>query len=155
MAVQRIEGDGAVRDMEFAEQFLRGGDFVGLLVDIDMRQDQAGFGVERVQQLGCFAVGEIVEASPEHLAIERDGALRSADRSVQKTGGMAAESLLDGLWIKPLEDVANGGMGRRALSAQTEGGVQSATVHRDEGLDGAIGIAAGDHGEDREQHNVG
>ena len=70
-----------MRDLEFAEQLLRGGDLVGLLVDIDMRQDQAGFGVERMQQLGCFAVGEIVEASSEHLAIKRDGALRSTDRT--------------------------------------------------------------------------
>jgi hypothetical protein len=73
--MQRIEGDGAVRGLEFTEQLLHGGDLVGLLVDIDMRQDQAGFRVERMQQLGCFAVGEIVEASPEHLAIKRDGAL--------------------------------------------------------------------------------
>jgi hypothetical protein len=88
--MQRIEGDGAVGDLEFAEQLLRGGDLVGLLVDVDMRQDHAGFGVERVQQSGCIAVGEIVEASPEHLAIKRDGALRSAERTVQQTGGMAA-----------------------------------------------------------------
>jgi hypothetical protein len=113
LAVQDMKGDGAVRGLQFAEQLLCGGDFVVLLVDIDMRQDQVGFGVKRVQQLGCFAVGEIVEASPEHLAIERDGALRSADRTVQKTGGMAAESLLEGLRIKPLEDVANRGMRRR------------------------------------------
>ena len=42
-----IEGDDAVRDMEFAEQLLRGGDFV-----------------EGVQHLGRLAIGEIVEASP-------------------------------------------------------------------------------------------
>src|SRR5271156_818081 len=139
--MQRIEGDGAVRDLEFAEQLLRGRDLVGLLVNIDMRQHQAGFGVERMQQLGCSAVGEIVEASPEHLAIKRDGALRRAERTVQQTGGMAAEGLLNGLRIKPLEDVANGGMGRRTLPVQTEGSVQSAAVYRDEGFDGTIGIA--------------
>jgi hypothetical protein len=61
--VQRIEGDGAVRDLEFAEQLLRGGDLVGRLVDIDMRQDQVGFGVERVQQLSrmrCTAYSPVV-----------------------------------------------------------------------------------------------
>ena len=75
--------------------------------------------------------------------------------TVQKAGGMAAEGLLDGLRIKPLKDVANGGMGRRAFPAQTEGRVQSAAVYLDEGLDGAIGITTGDHGKDREQQNVG
>jgi hypothetical protein len=29
-----------------------------------------------VQQLGCFAVSEIVETSPEHLSIKCHGALR-------------------------------------------------------------------------------
>jgi hypothetical protein len=153
--MQRIEGDGAVRNMELAEQLLRGGDLVGLLVDIDMRQDQADFGVERVQQLGCFAVSEIVETSPEHLAIKRDGGSRRPGHTVQKARGMTAEGPLDGRRIKALQDVANGGMGRRALPAQTEGGVQPAAVHRDEGLDGAIRVATGDHGKDREQHNVG
>jgi hypothetical protein len=42
-----------------------------------------------------------------------------------------------------------------ALSAQTEGRVQPAAVHRDESFDRAIGIAPGDHGEDREQQDVG
>jgi hypothetical protein len=154
-AVQRIEGDGAVRELEFAEYLLRVRNIVGLLVDIDVRQDQAGFGVERMQQLGCFAVGEIVEASPEHLAIKRDGALRSADRTIQETGGMAAEGLLNRLGIKPLEDLANAGMGRHTLPARTEGSVQSAAVYRDEGFDGTIGIATGHHGKDREQQNVG
>jgi hypothetical protein len=67
---------------------------------------------------------------------------------------MAAENLLDALRIKALQDVANGGMGWRALPAQTKGGVQSAAVHRDERFDRAIRVAAGHHGEDREQQNV-
>ena len=49
MTVQRIEGDSAVRNMEFAKQLLRGGNLIGLLIDVDMRQDQAEFGVPRVK----------------------------------------------------------------------------------------------------------
>jgi hypothetical protein len=56
-----IEGDDAVRDMEFAEQLLRGGDFVGLFRGIDVCQDETGFDVEGVQHLGRLAIGEIVE----------------------------------------------------------------------------------------------
>ena len=52
MAVQRIEGDGAVRNMEFAKQLLRGGNLIGLLIDVDMRRDQAEFGVPRVKPKG-------------------------------------------------------------------------------------------------------
>ena len=76
LAVHGIEGDDAVRDIEFAEQLLRGGDFVGLFLDIDVRQDEAGFDVEGVQHLGRLAIGEIVEASSERLAVDRDGASR-------------------------------------------------------------------------------
>ena len=80
---------------------------------------------------------------------------RRVGRIVQKARGMAVEYLLDALRIKTLEDVANGGMGRRTLPAQTEGSVQSAAVYRDESFDRTIGIATGHHGKDREQQNVG
>ena len=46
-------------------------------------------------------------------------------------------------------------MGGCALPVQAEGGIQSATVHLDERLDGAEGIAAGDHGKDGEQQKMG
>lgn len=138
MAVQRIEGDRAVRNVEFAKQLLRGGNLIRLLIDVGMRQDQTEFGVEGVQQLGCFAVPEIVETSTENLSIERNGALQRTTRTVQKTRGMAAEYLLDVLRIKTLEDVANGGVGWCALPVQTEGGVQSAAMHGDERFDRAI-----------------
>jgi hypothetical protein len=58
--VQRIEGDRALRDIELAKQLLYGRDLVGFFVDIDVRQDQARSGIERVQHLGCFAVSEIM-----------------------------------------------------------------------------------------------
>src|SRR5208283_5160094 len=74
LAVQSVKGDDAVRDVEFANQPLRGGDLVGLFLDIDVGQDHARFGIECVQQLGRLAVAEIVETAPQRLAVERDGA---------------------------------------------------------------------------------
>jgi hypothetical protein len=50
--VQRIKGDRAVRNMELAKQLLYGGNLVGLLIDVDMRQDQVKFGVPRVKPKG-------------------------------------------------------------------------------------------------------
>jgi hypothetical protein len=109
--MQCIEGGGGVRERKFAQQLLGGGDLVGLLVDIDMRQDQAGLGVERVQQLSRLTVPELVETAPQRLAIQRGEALRKINRTVQKTHCMPAESLFDSFWIQALEDGANGGMG--------------------------------------------
>jgi hypothetical protein len=71
--VHGVERDDAAGKLKFAEQLLRGGDLIGLLRDIDMRQDQAGLDVESVQQLGGLTIVEIVEASSECLAIERYG----------------------------------------------------------------------------------
>jgi hypothetical protein len=68
---------------------------------------------------------------------------------------VSAENLLDRLRIEALEDVANGGVGRRTLPVQAEGGVQSATMHFGESRDGTIGIGAGDDGKDGEQQNMG
>lgn len=144
-----------MREIEFAKQTLRGGDLVGLFRDIGVRQDQTGFGIERVQHLGCLSVAEIVEATLEGLPVERDGASRRIGCLAPQSGGVMAENLLDRRWVQALEDVADGGMGRRALPAQTEGRVQPTAMHRDERFDGPKGIAAGYHGEDREQQNVG
>jgi hypothetical protein len=65
--VHGVERDDAVAHLQFAEQLLGCGDLIGLCLDVDMRQDQAGFDVESVQHLGRLAVIEIVEASPECL----------------------------------------------------------------------------------------
>jgi len=67
---------------------------------------------------------------------------------------MTAQHLLDRLWIQTLQNVANGGVRWRTLSVQTECGAQPAAMHLDEGLDRTEGVAAGDHGEDREQQDV-
>jgi hypothetical protein len=50
--VQGIQGDDALRDLEFTKQPLRGGDLIGFFVDIDVRQNQAGFGIPRVKPKG-------------------------------------------------------------------------------------------------------
>ena len=68
--MQGIQGDDALCDLEFTKQLLCGRDLVGLLVDIDVCQNQAGFGIESVQHLGRLVVGKIVEASPERFSIQ-------------------------------------------------------------------------------------
>ena len=128
-----VERDNAVGDLQFAEQLLGCGNLIGLCLDVDMRQDQAGFDVESVQNLGRLTIIEIVEASPECLPIERDGSPRRIGSGVTQSGGMAAEHPFDVLRIETLKDVADRGMGGRTLPAQAEGGVQPATVHLNQG----------------------
>ena len=144
--MQSIKGDDTVGDVEFADQLLRGGDLVGLFLNIDMRQDNAGLSIECVQQLGRLAITEIVETTPQRLAVERDGASCWMGRLGRQSGGVAAEDLLNSLWIEALEDVANGGMSGRAFPVQPKGGVQLAAVDLDERLDGSKGVSAGHDG---------
>ena len=96
-----IKGNDAVRDIEFAEQLLRGGDFVGLFLDIDVCQDETGFDVEGVQHLGRLAIGEIVEASSECLAVDRDDASRRIGNGAAQTSGVLAENLLTAWGSRP------------------------------------------------------
>ena len=120
-----------------------------------MGQDQAGFDIKCVQQLGRLAVVEVVEASPERLPVQGNVAPRWIGCGIAQTSGVAAEHPLDCLWIEALEDIANSCMSGRTLPAQTEGGVQPAAMHLDKGLNRTEGIATGDHGEDGEQQNIG
>ena len=46
LAVHGVERDDAVGHLQFAEQLLGCGDLIGLCLDVDMGQDQAGFDVE-------------------------------------------------------------------------------------------------------------
>ena len=75
----------------------------------------------------------------------------------QNVGGVLAENLLNRLQDSAaLEDVSNRGMvPGSAAPVQTEGGVQSAAMHFDEGHDGTTGIAASDDSKrDREQQDT-
>ena len=68
---------------------------------------------------------------------------------------MAAEGRFHPGRIEPLEDVADGGVRRRAAPVQAKGRVQLAAVDVDEGDDTAIRVAAGHDGQDGKQQHMG
>ena len=125
--MQRIERDqGAGGDTEFGEQRLRGWDFVGFRVDVDVGEHQSSVGGERAQHLGSGAIMERVEAAAQRFAIQRDAAAFTAAAGCLQQGGMAAERPLHRCRIKPLQDVAVTGAKPRADFAVR-------TVDRDNG----------------------
>ncbi len=120
-----------------------------------MGEHQRRVGGEGAQHPGCGAVVELVEAAAQDLAIKRDGALsRGLARRLQQAG-MAAERSLHRGRIEALQDVADGGVGRRSAPLEAEDRVQPLAVHVDEGDDAAIRVAAADDGQDGEQQHVG
>ena len=65
-----------------------------------------------VQQLSCFAVSEVVEASPERIPSSAMVRCEAPTMPVQQTDDVAA-GLLDGLRIEPLEDAGQVWAGAR------------------------------------------
>jgi len=152
---QGIKRDDVMGKAEFGQQFLDGRDFVGLLADVEVREQQIGASVERVQHLGGFAILEVIEAALQGLAVQGDDALRGFVADRLQAGGMAAERLLDRVRVKSLKNIANGGMGGRSFPFQAEGVVQAGTVDADEGDDTPERIRSGYDGQDGEQQDVG
>ena len=156
LAVQCIKrDDGAGGKAEFGQQGLCGRDLVGFLGDVDVGKHQRGVGGERAQHLGGSTVVELVETAAQRLAVQCDAALlRRGTRRLQQ-GGVAAEGCFHLGWVEPLEDVADGGVRRRAAPLQAEGRVQPAAVDVDEGDNTAIRVAAAHDGQDGEQQHMG
>ena len=137
-----------MRDVEFVQQLLDSRYLVGLLADLEMRQQQVGTRVECVQQLRRFAVGEVIEAALEGLAIKGEDALPGLGATGLQAGSMPAEHMFDRSWIKALENVADGGMSWRTFPVQTKSRVQVGAVDTDERYDTPKRICPGHHGKD-------
>ena len=135
-------------DVEFVQQLLDSRYLVGLLADLEMRQQQVGTGVECVQQLRRFAVGEVIEAALEGLAIKGEDALPGLGATGLQAGSMPAEHMFDRSWIKALENVADGGMSWCTFPVQTKSRVQVGAVDTDERYDTPKRICPGHHGKD-------
>src|ERR1700755_2257962 len=134
-----------MRDVEFVQQLLDRRDLFGVRADLEMRQQQVGTGVECVQQLRRFAVGEVIEAALEGLAIKGEDAQPGLGATGLQAGSMPAEHMFDRSWIKALENIADGGMSWRTFPVQTKSRVQ---VDTDERYDTPKRICPGHHGKD-------
>lgn len=146
--MQGIKCDDMMCDVEFVQQLLDSRYLVGLLADLEMRQQQVGTGVECVQQLRRFAVGEVIEAALEGLAIKGEDALPGLGATGLQAGSMPAEHMFDRSWIKALENIADGGMSWRTFPVQTKSRVQVGAVDTDERYDTPKRICPGHHGKD-------
>ena len=135
-------------DVEFVQQLLDSRYLVGLLADLEMRQQQVGTRVECVQQLRRFVVGEVIEAALEGLAIKGEDALPGLGATGLQAGSMPAEHMFDRSWIKALENIADGGMSWRTFPVQTKSRVQVGAVDTDERYDTPKRICPGHHGKD-------
>ena len=152
--MHRVAGDDMACDVEFFQQFLHGGDLVGLLVDLDMRQHQGCVGGERAEHLSCLDVVEAVETALERLAIKRhDTRTRTGSGGKVQVGGMFAKYPFNIRRPQSLQNVPDGGMSGRPFPADLEDPVQFPPMDFDEGTNAAIRIgAAHDRQYGKQQH---
>ncbi len=92
--MHRVAGDDMACHVEFFQQLLDGGDFVGLLVDLEMRKDQRSIGGQGAENLFCLDVVEAIETSPEHLASRPEGfhTERLAEAGIEPSVGSVGDS---------------------------------------------------------------
>jgi len=139
----------------WADQGLRRRDLLGRGADLLVGQDQGGIAGERAQHVRGGLVVQVVEAAPERLAVERDHARPRGRRPVGQRPGMLAEGGLQLGRLERQEETAQRVHGRRSTEARAEHRVEALPVHADERQDAAVGGGARQHGEDREQQQVG
>lgn len=152
--MHRVAGDDMVRYVEFLQKLLHGGDFVGLFVDLDVRQHQRRVDGEGAEYLSCLDIIEAVETALERLAIEcHDTRARSCGGKVQ-VGGVFAKYLFNIRRHQSLQNVSDGGMSGRPFPADLEGRVQFPPMDFDEGTDAAIRISAAHDREYGKQQDV-
>ena len=149
-----VAGDDTVRQVEVFQQLLCGWNFIGFFVDIDVSQYQCGVGRERAEHLLGLGVIEVVKATFERLAVERDNAHPANLRRQVERGCVFPKGLFNIRRLKPLQNVADGGVRGRPSPADLEGLVELLPMHLDEGADAPIGVGTAHDRQDGKQQHV-
>jgi hypothetical protein len=153
--MQRVGGEEHAGEAEFRDQPRKGGNLVGRRRDLLVRQDQSGVAGERAQDVRGGLIVQVVEAAPQRLPIQRDGApALCADPLVEVTR-VAAKSGFEIGRIEREKEIAQGVDRRSAPETRPEDRVQSIAVHVDEGDDALVRGRPGEHRQHREQQQRG
>lgn len=102
LTVHGVGGHDTFGQPEFGEQALNRRDFVLLLADFDVAEDQGGGRVERADQMDGGTVGEVIETPAQRLAVEGDDPNAFAADLVGQNGSVDAEDPLQLARIKRL-----------------------------------------------------
>ncbi len=119
-----------------------------------VRQDQGGVAGEGAEHMNRLAVGQMVKAAAQRLAIKRDRAQRFWGGACVQVAGVVAEGCFEIVAAERQEQVAQGVDRRSAPEAGAEDGVQAPALQGDEGDDLLIGRCARKRRQDREQQQV-
>jgi hypothetical protein len=152
--MHRIARDDMARYVEFFQQFLHGRNFVGFLVDVDMRQHQRRVDGERAEHLFCLGVVEAIETTFERLAIKRDNSRAGTRRVNVQVGRVFAKGHFNIRRRQPLQNIPDRRMRGRPFPAYLESLVQLSPMDLDEGADAAIRVGAAHDRQNGKQQDV-
>src|SRR5690349_16236856 len=153
LAVQGIEGEQAIRQMQLRDQSLRNWDFVGFVVNVDMRQNYPAIGREDAQDLRRLLVLQGVKAASQRLAVDRK--LRPAIRAgAGQSLRMQSERLLHIGRVETGYDVPDLRVAWRLEHLRREKHAQPAKMRDDELVHLAIGGRPGQHRQQTEHQDL-
>ena len=150
LTMHGVERDDVAGHVEFLQKLLHRRDFVGLFLDLDMRQNQGRIGGKGTEHLLGLAVVEGVEAAAKRLAVERQ---RAGTGAVQ-VRRMFAKDLLHAARIEFAQDRSDRGVRGRPLPANPKSSVEPSSVYPDEGADAAIRVGPRNHRQDCKQQHI-
>ena len=154
LTVHGVASDDVSGHVVFGQQLLHRRDFVGFLIDFDVREHQRRIDRERAEHLFGFGVVEIVEAALQRLAVERDDAGRVAIGCEIEVRAVFAKRLFDIRGLEPLQNIADGRMRRRPPPLDLERFIQRSPMRLEVRPNAAIRIGPAHDGENGKQQYV-
>src|SRR3954468_16729488 len=100
LTMQSVDGEQDAGQAQLGDHPLGGRDLVALDVDFAVRQQDRRLRGESAQHLRRLAVGEVVEAALQGLAVERDDRHPARFRRRQQALGVSAEGLFQGVAVE-------------------------------------------------------
>ena len=153
--MQGIDREDDAGQAQVPDQGSRALNLRGHIRHLLMAEDQRRVRGEGAEHVGRGAIGQPVEAAPQRLAVQCHGAPRLIRPGAAEVPGMAPEGCFQLLRVERQEQVAQRVDRRRAAQARAEGPVEPVAVDAQEGDDAAVGGRAREHGQHREQQQVG
>jgi len=154
LTMQRVGGEQHAREAELGHQLRHGCDLVRRPGQFLVCQDQGGVAGKGAEHMDGLAVGQVVEAAAQRLAVKRDRAQRFWGGACVQLAGMATEGRFEIVAAERQEQMAQGVDRRSAPEAGAKDGVQALALQGDEGDDLLIRGRARKRGENREQQQV-
>lgn len=155
LTVHGIQSEQATGQAECRDHVLGGRNFVALLRNRQMPENDLTIGGKGAQHMRRLAVVESVEAAAQGLAVDghRRKDARALSWNFRKTGGMLAERPLHLLGVETVQDEAHRRIGGGAAERQTKSVVQAIQMGPNKPVNLTIRPRSGQHRQHREQQD--